>query len=375
MNFRKSQFGLVFLAMILILSCSTGTFQVSAQAGQENKVILIDEGHGQFFNRSLLSNAIDAISDLGDVDIYFTSESFTDEILSGVDLLIITNPGSNDDDVFSQIEMKATGDWMSSGEKGLFLLCNPYSEDNASLTGNPVPLNDLISSSYLQVGGTRFYFEPGTLSSNIIRNGSDADETPFLLDITIDNNQLQYLNSSYDNMSLLVKSCSLESDIPIVSSGYNSYSLAQQSNPDLQEVNPVVFGISVAGHDSKVALGGSTLMFSDLPSPQGNSWFNSSDNSLLFIEAINWLLGEDKAPAPSLLENALVVPLTIAIAGLIAITGGMFLSRNSLIVPLSEKPYQEIDVVETEDIVAKETTMSKRQRKFAQRKKAAKRIK
>lgn len=349
--------------------------QVSAQTEQPNKVILFDESHDQFFNRSLFSQAIEAMEDLENVEVYFTDKEFTDTILSSVDLLIITNPGTNDENIFSQNEKKAIGNWMNSGEKGLFMLCNPFDKENTSLTGNPVPLNDLVASTYLQVGETSFYFEAGTRSSNIVRNSSDYDDSPYLLDITITKDRLQYLNSTHDNMTLVVTSCSLESKTPIVSSGYDSYSVSLENLPDLQEENPCVHGLSLAGYDSKVALSGSTLMFSDLPSAVAGSWYESGDNSLLFTDTIKWLLGDINQAEPSLLDITVYVPLALAAVGLLAMLSGGYLSKKTRVIVTSDIAKKEIDAVESEEIIATETYQSKRQRKFAQRKKTANRRK
>lgn len=350
-----------------------------AQAGNEKKVVLIDEGHSQYFNSTKLSKAIAAIEDTGKAIVHTTTKDLVDEVLAGVDLLIITNPGSNTQTVFSQIEKKAIAGWIKTGSKSLFLLCNPFDAADDNLRGNPVPLNDILASSYLQVSDTRFYEEAQTRSSNVIRNGTELEKPPSMLELLhpeVKNTKLQLINSSYeDSLSLLTKSSSVVADQHIVQTGFNTYTIGQKGIPNLLAENPCILGVSLLDKNSKVALSGSTLMFSDLAGPEDASWFDSQDNAILFSETINWLLNIIPVFRPTILEWAIAVPAAIGVIGIGAIMTGKILTRTS--VPISAENIQETFTTETfsegvEKITAAvgDGSLSKRQRKFAQRKTA-----
>ncbi|MHA2296920.1 MAG: hypothetical protein ACXAEU_11425 [Candidatus Hodarchaeales archaeon] len=378
MNIKKLSIGLIlFLAVTVNLFGNQGIHYGVAQDGTEKKVVLIDEGHGQFFNRSAFSSAIAAIEDTGNAIIHSSTKNLEDEVLAGVDLLIITNPGSNSETIFTDVEKKAIGNWVKTGGKSLFLLCNPYDADNSSLTGNPIPLNSLITTSHLLVSDTRFYEESIARSSNVIRNGTELDRPAAvleLLDLEIANTTLQLINSSYTSLSILSRSSSVDTKQKIVFSGYDTYSIGQSGFPDLQEENPSLFGISLADKGSKIALSGSSLMFSDLPRTTGEKWFDSQDNDVFFKEVINWLLGVTISPKPEVLDWALTVPVSIGIVGIVVTIIGTVFPKPAT--PDSKERTIETPIIEVPSNIEEETQvpstgLSKRQRKFAQRKKAS----
>ncbi|MFX0090124.1 MAG: hypothetical protein ACFFBD_00055, partial [Candidatus Hodarchaeota archaeon] len=119
----------------------------------DSLVILVDHGHGQFFNASTgrFSQALAALQFDNDTIIKFCTHQLNNSILSGVDVLIITNPAENPAGEYAPVEKYALKDWFRQGNKGLFVLSNPYLEDNATLSGNSDELRRLLLGSYLPI--------------------------------------------------------------------------------------------------------------------------------------------------------------------------------------------------------------------------------
>ncbi|MCK5342303.1 MAG: hypothetical protein KAR20_02800, partial [Candidatus Heimdallarchaeota archaeon] len=84
-----------------ILFCSLLCFLVSLNFvvgansvvfDEENPVIILfDEAHGQFFNRTLYSQALADLAEL-EMQVVFNSQAFNETTFEGVDIFIITDP-------------------------------------------------------------------------------------------------------------------------------------------------------------------------------------------------------------------------------------------------------------------------------------------
>ncbi|MFW9916623.1 MAG: hypothetical protein ACFFGZ_13530, partial [Candidatus Thorarchaeota archaeon] len=152
-------------SFILVALAALPSYSSEVAADTEEKdaplVILYDLGHGQFFNQTLYSKALDSLkSEVGidwDIEIRYSYGNFNASILAGVDVLVMTNPGEttslNGQDVNERnSQLYAIAYWFLQG-KGIFLLSNPYDQSNASLSGNPDSLQLVLRNDYLQIGG------------------------------------------------------------------------------------------------------------------------------------------------------------------------------------------------------------------------------
>ena len=97
--------------------------------------ILFDEAHGQYFNRSLMEGALNELNNLIpenneteiEIQLLFQQSDFNSTNLQGIDLLIITNPGLQEEDIFLPSEIEAILDFVELGGS-LFLLSNPLTQ-------------------------------------------------------------------------------------------------------------------------------------------------------------------------------------------------------------------------------------------------------
>ncbi|MHA2095822.1 MAG: hypothetical protein ACW98F_14470, partial [Candidatus Hodarchaeales archaeon] len=106
---------------------------------EDPTIILFDEGHGQFFNRTLYNQAITDIEDLG-MKVVFNTQEFNASTLEGIDILIITDPQES----ITFRERNYIRDYLLE-EKSMLLLANPLVETNATLDGHGDYLNYILN--------------------------------------------------------------------------------------------------------------------------------------------------------------------------------------------------------------------------------------
>ena len=151
-----SQIGLFLIITILFFMnqfnflAFTYASPVAGSSSNDPLVILFDQGHGQFFNASIgrFSQAIEALQLNNNTIVRFSNSRLNISILSGVDILIITNP--KEDKEYSTSEEDAIRVWFERRHKGLFLLSNPYLEHNKTLSGNSPELKKLVTKRHSQ---------------------------------------------------------------------------------------------------------------------------------------------------------------------------------------------------------------------------------
>jgi hypothetical protein len=367
-------------------------------------VILYDLGHGQFFNQTLLSKAFKALDDLKNDSncdceflIRYSYGDFNSTVLSGVDILVMTNPTEitslNDpaDTESRERQQYALAHWFLQG-KGIFLLSNPFDKTNESLSGHPISLIRVIRSQYLQVGGV----EIG--ANYLAHNTSDVIDgvAPFSEFSNINVSISSVLSQPHNVSKLITKTATVRASIEDNSNGIevlkaNLTSFAVDENGKVQEVDrkPSIFATidyepneddydiineDVAGA-GRIALSGSTLMFSDLPAqPRSiNSWIDLANNKHLWINTMLWLAGKTQLTAPPVVEEEeeFPIPVTFSILAISAVgllvlgTGTHLYGATKPLEPLRETKKPPVPEIEKE----RQPTGAKKPKRQLRRKK------
>ena len=294
------------LLIICIISITNNTMHYNAISDSTIEyVILFDESHGQFFNRTLMATAIDALNELANyteddinIEILFQTESdFNSTNLQGVDLLIFTNPGFKEEDNLTPTEIEVLLDYVELGGS-LFLLCNPLTHDD-NITGHPTSINNLLAG------------REDKLTSARVRATSNATNA----DVILDDFQRTYDNDSFISLNLtdinanytiyrqeeLVNSTTiytspliLGNEEPIIAVGrtpITSYAVNDEYDMFRDLVNGfLTWLIAKSYDDSRMILSGSTIMFSELEIAEDIKWVEQSDNLVLWKNIVLWLL-------------------------------------------------------------------------------------
>lgn len=296
-------------------------------------IILFDQGHGQFFNASIgrFSQAIEALQLDNNTILRFSNSQLNYSILSGVDMLIITNPAANKE--YSSTEEDAIRAWFERGNKGLFLLSNPYLEDNKTLSGNSPELKKLVTGSYLDVADVN-------LLKNIIRLDSSPMGDTSILSLETDYSDHLILNQTGLVNRTITQSCSVNAPQKGLIAGREAYAEDSFGAITLQDETPEIISVTTYLNTSRLALSGSTIMFSDLPFNSTYSWYELADNSILWKNIITWLgdvttQEEDEFSPP--LDLTQVIIAVSASAGVVLLAG-IFLHIFGVLRPASATP-------------------------------------
>ena len=163
-----------------VLFCSLLCILVSVNLGvgvngvvfteEDPTIILFDEGHGQFFNRTLYSKAITDLEALG-MQVVFNTQEFKASSLEGIDILIITDPQES----ITFRERNHIRDYLL-GEKSMLLLANPLVETNDTLDGHGDYLNYILNEQEFGILA-RFWTQIDAVSS---RKPTDVVKNDFL---------------------------------------------------------------------------------------------------------------------------------------------------------------------------------------------------
>ncbi|MFV2016505.1 MAG: hypothetical protein ACC656_13825, partial [Candidatus Heimdallarchaeota archaeon] len=273
------------LVLILLPFLLISTPVVSDIVTRNNFVILIDDSHNQFINSSLLTGAINDLEKIG-FSVVSTSDGFSNSTLTGVDLVIIPNPG---DSTYTPEERASMDQWLLQGKKGLILLANPLFPDNNSLNGNIKTLNSIISEPSIGLNSDTFISSESSSKDPVKVQTLESLGTDSLTIYNVNSSILQKNNSS--NLAITTSSTSLKlfpSEV-ILSAGYSSFVIGKNDLYSGFEGDNFLFG-AIEKDNNRFILGGSTIMFSDLPNEENNlnTWYETANNSIFWQGIINW---------------------------------------------------------------------------------------
>jgi hypothetical protein len=337
---------------------------ISDTHSENNFVILIDDAHNQFINSSLLKSAITDLEDMG-FFVFTTSEEFSNTTLTGVDLLIIPNPG---DKVYSPEEIAFLDKWLLPGNRGLILLSNPLIEGNDSLSGKPNVFNTIISSP-------TFGLNPGLFISSEVNSRYPVK---VLTLESLNSNSLTISNVSppiFDNESLnleIVTDSTALNVFPseaILSAGFSSFVVEKNGLYSRFETANYLFG-AIEKDENRYILGGSTIMFSDIQNVDNPpySWYETADNSIFWQNIVKWTLNfkEETSIVDSGIENMSLLLLGTAITGsVITVTGFSLYLTGKEIKLFDSKLVSSIN--NTDEEIVDKAPLSKSQKKLQQR--------
>ncbi len=294
-------------------------------------VILFDEAHEQFFNRTLYSKAL---SDLktnfteNEIQIIYNTNEFNKTTLQGVDIFICTNPS----DRFSEDERQYVVDYLAEG-KSMFLLSNPLDEENKTLIGGSDYLNELLVDYRIEMID-RFWVRREDIGDfknpDVVINEFYNAGISKYLKIQINTSSHEILSLRHNVTSLVTYSSSIDgSRVSIVQASDQAQAVTIKN-----EMHVYPSGINLLSTPgelpvgARLLMGGSSIMFSDLNDTiLGTTWYESANNSILWLNCIEWLAETNPEALPTEINiNQVIFTLVIIslIAGLFVIIGSVF---------------------------------------------------
>ncbi len=368
---RKNSFFSLLMITLMLLSSITLMEQglgvhAQDQTEEEPFVILFDQAHGQFFNASLYESALAQIqfifqqhSDkLPPLEIHVNEkEPFSRELLAGVDLLIITNPGVAPSGNFTEKEKLALVEWYQQG-KGMILLSNPYVQESRhsnaiNITGRPEYLNSLLDNNYITISGALFTTAvvddeklPDTLVDE--RHSIDSAHEILEIDLTTKPKEETVIEEMIYNVSKVytwTQSISIQNKTITVW----PTTVKRLSNGKIEVPSgiPSIFGATTVQETGfRVVLGGSSVMFSDLVENTTESkWIDLGNNLQLWINVILWAGHFDPevvlSPPPEILSLS-----DLTILGVFVIMGVVFILMGVVYRFIGPYPLEVIGVDE-----------------------------
>lgn len=327
-------------------------------------IVMFDFGHGQYFNSTNgnFEKAINATKNLYNITIKENlNEPLSDNLLAGIDVLIITNLGEGyefkeEKEVF---EISAIEKFLTQGN-GLFLLSNPLTNENET-KGNPYALNKLMGGSGLGLSPpAQFWEQDGDADLVISEFDAVEEQNQTLIQLNSTSHYILGNQTSSGqekseikpvNSILGISQSITKIETPLISTGRASYAIEKNGLSHTEADEPTIFGYNIYREVGRIALCGSTLMFSDLLTTYTinnetftKAWFDAFDNEYLWINTILWLAGI--LPLPVLVEPSKSIGPNILYGAVIgtggsAIIGGILLviiGRNEPITAIEEVP-------------------------------------
>lgn len=295
----------VILIALVLLTIVFASVPRGVAMLEEEVIVLFDESHGQNLTYTLrnFTKAIDALN--GSVLEYKpgryakylvrilpSNATLNYSTLEGVDIVIIGNPDQNAS--FSEGELSSLVNFTEHGGS-LFLMCDPQLNESVyGEMGNPMELNKILSA--LNISSVWFSCND-SLGDAIFNENHSVVQHPYFVYV----NRTEFSNetSISDNIKRVLtfsSSIVVKNNKCIVATGDNmSYAIMPNGNYTFQNGTKPPWLAIYADGKFKVALCGSTVMFSDL-NVKGleKSWIDVEDNKILWLNIIKWL-----TPLPS----------------------------------------------------------------------------
>ncbi len=377
---------MLLCSLLCVLVSVTFVVEVNGAilADEDPMIVLFDEGHGQFFNRTLYSKAIADLEDLG-LRVEFNTEEFNETTFEGVDLLILTDPQEK----ISFDERIHVRDFLLA-ENSMLVLANPLTETNDTLDGHSDYLNFVLDAQEFGIVSSFWTDETSAQPkkpTDIVKNDFHNAGKPeyLILDINATNHEIL---SNHENVSTIVTtSCSIKnSRNEIIIGSTQAYADPPVGDPHTYSTNIVLFALAGTSEtfDAKVALGGSTTMFSDLVDPLlATSWYEAGDNAKLWRNVVRWLGDEIEEetiqqPNKELYDPFLLGMSTIAVifvvggAAIFMVGSGQEITVLKVKEKVEAKEKKDKDVSSEEKVRKTPAKQTKRDRRLRQIQKHAK---
>ncbi len=292
---------LSYIILFILLLQGFSAVPVYSQDETKEYYVVYDQGHGQFFDEDLMSTALKSLENAFDnihINIIINNDQFNQTNLQGSDLVIITNPGLDEDNDQIRIEPEETealDDFINIGGS-VFYLSNPFTF-NRSISGHADSLNDLLVSDF-----------DGKIKTSPIDNenvsiilddfNNDGNASHIYLDSS--NINLDTLYTETNNLTqseflyygALVETTTVSFDLYGNTSDF-AYAVNQEFEiaAETYQHNPLwMEGKDFGGEKGRAMLIGSAIMFSDLAYDNDTNWVNQESNLELFQNFVAWLL-------------------------------------------------------------------------------------
>lgn len=386
-SLRSKQIPL-YVTMCMILSLTT-VFGVGAADTivEDPIIVLFDEGHGQFFNHSLYSQAI---SDLraNNMEIIYNTDEFNSSSFEGVDIFVSTNP----QEFYSSVERYYLSNFINQG-KSMFLLANPLNEDNESLNGHGDIFNDLLTglgSETVSSVGSFWTYSDSTDSikqTDVVLDefSNDTGYSRYLL-LELNSSSHEILSTDKNITSIVTYSCSIINPrTEVILAPQKAY--AETILGDIHSYSSDIVLLGSSGEldvAARILLGGSSVMFSDLIVPfSDSSWYESENNSLLWLNIFTWLSEQNPETLPPQVPSEQVILLLILMTTIVIffflvgsvsfmVGSGRKISIVKSGEEIARKPKPQISAKEVKEPISVEVSSSSKETKRARRLKQVK---
>lgn len=350
--------------ILILLSISLFTYSSNAQNSvAKSKVILIDDANGQFINSSLLTGAINSLKSEGFQVLPLTT-TIGQETLNGVDLVIIPNPSKS---LFSDTQIYYLHNWISNNkDKGIIMLSNPLNFDNSSLNGHGNVFNGILQSTAFSL---QDQFVVGQDSNGVLVEKYNSTNSISYLQLNV-NSSIPLPGNFTGSVDTISTSLSLASGKSILTAGFDSFAYTSSRTYSSQDSNIDLFG-GLQLSSGRIVLGGSTLMFSDLPNPYATNktWFQSNGNSAFFDSLVKWSLNIASQTVIPTVSSEFYINLSLIAGsfGLFLVVVGIFLYATGKEMKIFEI---DQDFLQSQAKQAQEdqTSLTKSQKRLMQRK-------
>jgi len=290
----------IFIAGVItiLLFAHIPRTSVLAQQDQGQITIVFDFSHDQLFSpqKRNFTQAIDYLAAKPEYFIRILEEGdLTAENLTRSHILVLANPGKN----YSSTEHEVISNFTAQG--GALFLLSDYQVTERPI-GNPLALNDILQAiGILGIRFTTFIEENETqgdaiidpLNSQVLPYNVEVDETYLSTDLS-----RGVISAGIE--SLIVAGGSLTTSNPnfIMSTGSDTSQAVSLTGQAIS--NQPAWLAAFTYENSQIVLCTSTTMFTDTYCAATNSsWFESSDNALLWSNIIRWMalpLVQDPTP-------------------------------------------------------------------------------
>ncbi|MHA2202584.1 MAG: hypothetical protein ACW991_02735 [Candidatus Hodarchaeales archaeon] len=336
----KSKY-IVIYALLCIIFSLNNVFIVGAADPiiDDPIVILFDEGHGQYYNRSLYTQAISDLKVNKSMKIVYNTGKINSTSFEGIDIFVSTNPQIR----ITREESKYVNRFVSEG-KSMLLLSNPLDEDNEALNGRGDIFNEFLG--YLEFGylmgkyWSYYKFIEDIRPADIVINEFSNAGDPTYLHLNLNSSSHEILSIDKNITSIVTYTCSLEdASQPVLAASSEAYTRTISGEPGsttLIDGKLILMGTS--GDDletnARIVVGGSSIMFSDLNGPFDNySWYESENNSWLWWNTFDWLAAANpEAPtSPPIPPDVLlqIFLILIAVSIIFLVVGSLIYSIGS----------------------------------------------
>ncbi|MFX1504853.1 MAG: hypothetical protein ACFFDC_01955 [Promethearchaeota archaeon] len=329
----KFKYMIIYSLICIIISFNHVIALEATDPVIENPIIvLFDEGHGQYYNRSLYSQALSDLITNKPMKVVFNTGTFNSTSFEGIDIFVATNPTMR----ITREESKYVNRFITSG-KAMFLLANPLDEDNETLNGRGDAFNEFLG--YLENGflmgkyWSYYKFIEDIRPADVVINEFSNAGDPKYLQLKLNSSIHEILSINKNITSIVTYSCSIsDASAPVLSASSEAYSRTISGEPggDTTQTDGKFYLMATSGDElesgARIVVGGSSIMFSDVYDPiLGSTWYQTENNSYLWWNIFDWLA----AVNPETLTSPVIPPevlfqifLILVVISVIFLLGG-----------------------------------------------------